>query len=69
MSDFPQSSQPVAVSPPQSQRAAGWHEIAAWAEARGLKFEGNVEPINRRRRAEGRKPFLLMAGPLRKGLR
>ena len=52
-----------------SVRYAGWHEIAAWALAEGLKFDGNTEPLNRRRRAQGKKPFVLMPGPLRKGFR
>jgi len=52
-----------------SVRYAGWHEIAAWARERGLQWDGNVGPLNRRRKAEGRKPFVLMPGPLRKGFR
>jgi hypothetical protein len=45
-------------------RYASWAEIAAWARERGLKFDGNVEPLNRTRKKEGKKPFVLMAGRL-----
>jgi hypothetical protein len=45
-------------------RYASWAEIAAWARERGLQFDGNVEPLNRRRKAEGRKPFVLLAGKI-----
>ena len=50
-------------------RQAGWSEIATYAAARGITFDGNVNPVNKRRRSEGRKPFILMAGPIRKGWR
>ena len=45
-----------------SVRYAGWQEIAAWARERGLKFDGNVDPVNRSRKTEGKKPFVLMGG-------
>ena len=64
MSQIAENSQVIDSSP---YRQAGWAEIATYARERGIAFDGNVNPVNKRRKSEGRKPFLLMAGPMPEG--
>jgi predicted esterase len=53
----------------QEWQVASWREIAEWAEANGMTFNGNTNNVNAKRKALGKKPFALAKGLLQSGYR
>jgi hypothetical protein len=50
-------------------RIASWREVEDWARSNGIPFDGNINPVNTIRRAQGKKPYAILKGPIQAGLR
>jgi hypothetical protein len=53
----------------EEYRVASWREIADWAASQGMRFDGNTNNVNQRRKSMGKKPFAIAKGLLQSGYR